>query len=74
MKVSKTISHRINMGNYESMTIGASVEVDTTEDEVSRIAALQEIDHTISESLEADLKQARRLAHEDSYVHDLGRN
>lgn len=74
MKVSKTVSHRINMGNYESLTLGASVEIDTDDlpadkqDEV-----LDEIDAVIADALAPDLKIARRLS-KDSYIRDYTNN
>lgn len=72
MKVSKTVSHRINMGNYESLTLGASVEIDTDDLEGDE-AVLDLIDTTISDALAPDLKEARRLSN-NSYISEFGRN
>jgi hypothetical protein len=75
VKVSKTVSHRINMGDFESLTLGASCEIDTDDPGVeSREAALEEIDQTITDALSDDLRQARRLAKDSSYIRDYERD
>lgn len=56
------------MGNYESMTVGASVELEVEDN--SSDYTLDLIDATIADALGADLKQARKLASDQSYVHD----
>lgn len=72
MKITKTVTHHVRMGPYESFVVGTSVEVDSTDDTVDPEKVLDQIDEVIAASLEPDIKAAKALALEDSYIQDWG--
>lgn len=68
--ISKTVTHKIRMGPYETFEVGTTVEMFDVED---TDAALDAIDALIANALDPDVKQARELAVPDSYIHDWGK-
>ena len=71
MKISKTIKHHINMGNYEWLEISATAE-DEYRSEPERDDALDRIDRVINQTLEPDLQKAYDATDEEgSYVNEL---
>lgn len=73
MKVSKTVKHHINMGNYEWMEVSATAEVDGVQDYKAMLPSeLAEIDDTINKAMAKDLQKAYAATDEDgSYVNEL---
>ena len=69
MKVSKRIEHKINLGNYESVTLSAWAELEIPEG-IRKETALDEIDQVLEDALEADIKKACDLADRESYIRD----
>lgn len=69
MKITKTLTHHVRMGPYESFVVGTSVEMDVPPS-VRIDAALDQIDVTIHDALKGDVLAARELAVDDSYIHD----
>lgn len=59
MKLTRSREHVINMGNYESVRVGASieVEVDLTSKEAEK-AAFDAADIYLASAMESDLKEA----------------
>lgn len=72
MKISKTVTHHVRMGPYESFVVGTTVEAEVPEG-VRIDAVLDQIDVTINDALTPDVRAARELAVEDSYIHDWGK-
>lgn len=56
MKLTRSREHVINMGSYESVRVGASVELDAVEDAIGN--AMAEADKILAAAMEADLKEA----------------
>lgn len=69
MKIIKTIGHRVRTGPYEWVDISTTVEMDSASDAESG-QVLTELDAWIDAALEDDLETAKKLAVEDSYIHD----
>ena len=69
MKISKTVTHHIRVGPYESLVIGTAVELELSDNDDTD-EALDTIDATINDALDNDLREVRKLAVEDSYIHD----
>jgi hypothetical protein len=81
VKLTRTREHVINMGNYESLRIGATIEVDT--DTIARgaeeepiHAASQFAEAQLSKALEKDINDAVDLlpGGSDSYILSWGNN
>ena len=57
------------MGNYESVTLSASAELDVHPDAADE--AFKEMDETLRSALRSSLREAKRTtANEDSYIHE----
>ena len=69
MKISKSVTHHIRMGQYESVVVGTSVEVEVPA-QADINEHLDDMDAVIATALEPDIKAARELAVGDSYIHD----
>lgn len=69
MIITKTVGHQIHMGPYETVTLSATAELEVPEG-ARRDKALDEIDELLKSALEDDIKEARRLADDDSYIRD----
>ena len=67
--ISKTVGHRIRMGEFESLTLEVTYVTDVPEG-VSMDAFLDHVDRTIADALADDLKQARKHSDRDSYIRD----
>jgi hypothetical protein len=72
MKITKTVQHRVNMGPYESVLVGATVELEVPEGGTNE-DTLDEVDQTIADAVEPELRKVRRIASDDSYIHDYNR-
>jgi len=74
MKLTKIREHTVNMGNYESLKIGATVEITddwTTQGDYE--AAVVAADKALAEALAADIAEARELTNvKDSYILSWG--
>lgn len=71
MNISKTVTHHIRMGQYESLVIGTTVTQDVPEGaELEDV--LDDVDAIVMAALEPDIRKARELAVEDSYINDWG--
>ena len=67
-RVSRSIEHRVNMGDYESVTIRASAERDC--DEGKESVALAKLEGLLADQIERELVQIRRLAPSQSYIQE----
>lgn len=67
-RVSRTVEHRVNFGDYEGLTIRVSIERDC--DETQEQKTLAKLADLLDNALDDDLTQARKLAPEDSYVQE----
>lgn len=74
MKITRERKYTVNMGNYESLVIGGSVELDTDEvahgeNENVLDAAASCADSYLDQILAAEVKEAQELTHFDkSYI------
>ena len=67
-RASRSIEHRINFGDYEGVTVFVSASADCDEGEEERV--LNDLADTLSEALKEEIRQARRFAIRESYIHD----
>lgn len=67
-RVSRAIEHRINFGDYEGVTLSASVAVDCDEGQEQK--SLGKLADLLANALDDEIEQARKFATEDSYVHE----
>jgi hypothetical protein len=72
VKVTKTVTHHVRMGPYESFVVGTSVEVEVPPD-VKIETVLDQADMVIADALAPDIEKARALAVDDSYIQDWGK-
>lgn len=75
MKLTRERKLTVNMGNYESLVIGASVEVEVNnpDDSVEYLAACARADDLLDLAIAKDLAQAQKLTYtKDSFVLSLG--
>ena len=72
MKITRHVEHRINTGDYSSVTIGATVELDSNEyDDISAEDLIGEAQQLLDGALDEDLSEARRTTSPStSHVHD----
>lgn len=67
MKITRNREHTINMGSYESLKVGSSVElevtdpVDITADGTPHPRVYEKADEILGQALAADLKEAIEL-------------
>lgn len=66
MKVTRSVKHHINMGNYEWTEIEASIEADVPDKLTPDIT--KQIDGTLEKLIRSDLAEAVRLGDDDSYI------
>jgi hypothetical protein len=66
-RVKQAVEHRINFGDYEGVTLSVSVERDCDEGQEKKTLAL--LSALLARALEDDVAQARKLAPDDSYIH-----
>jgi hypothetical protein len=67
-RVTKYIEHRVNFGNYEGVTVRASIERDC--DEGAEQKTLGKLADLLANALEDDLKEAAKFADSSSYVRE----
>lgn len=67
-RVSRAIEHRINFGDYEGVTLSASVEADC--DEGAEQKTLGKLADLLVNALDDEIVQARKYAINDSYIHE----
>lgn len=78
MKLRKGRKHTINLGNYESVTFSAEVEVDTDTDyPLDTVPDDEEIieylDEVLGKALDGDIRHIAEFANEDSHAHHLNK-
>ena len=76
MKITRSREHTVNMGGYESLRIGTSVEsdelelTDMTSDKEPHPRVFSKMDAILSKALENELNEAKALTNkEDSYIY-----
>lgn len=57
MKITRSREHTVNLGNYENVKVGASVEL-SSDDFMDLEAGIKLADETLDDLLERDLKEA----------------
>lgn len=67
-RVTRYVEHRVNFGNYEGVTVRVSIERDC--DEGAEQKTLGKLADLTANALDDDLKEARKFAVSDSYVHE----
>ena len=61
LKVTRTIKHHVNMGNYEWVEVSGSAEMDTDDANGSVARATDILNDVLNEMVAADLAEAGRL-------------
>lgn len=61
MKITRNREHTINMGSYESLKVGASVELEVADNQEDLRKAYGAADQILADALAADLKEAIEL-------------
>jgi hypothetical protein len=67
-RVSRSVEHRVNFGDYEGLTVRATIEADC--DVGAEQKTLGKLADLLGNALDDDLKEARKFAVHDSYVHE----
>jgi hypothetical protein len=66
--VRRSIEHRINLGDYESVTFSSAVETDCEEGQEEQ--ALDNLSLVLVDAMSDHIRKAKRLAPSESYIHD----
>jgi hypothetical protein len=70
MRIARSVEHKVNMGNYESVTIGCCIDGEVMEDADEEVV-ISRLNELVQLAVADDLKKARKATvNDDSYVNE----